>query len=51
MTDTELNNLKDNLWHPADMLSQNGEFQHLNAETVDLQKEIEKNMKDLFGEE
>lgn len=35
----------------AEMLSLNGEFSKLSAEAADLQKEIEKNMKDLFGEE
>lgn len=34
-----------------EMLSLNGEFSQLSAEAADLQKEIEKNMKDLFGEE
>lgn len=34
-----------------EMLSLNGEFSQLSAEAEDLQKEIEKNMKDLFGEE
>lgn len=34
-----------------EMLSLNGEFSQLSAEADDLQKEIEKNMKDLFGEE
>lgn len=34
-----------------EMLSLNGEFSQLIAEAEDLQKEIEKNMKDLFGEE
>ena len=34
-----------------EMLSLNGEFSLLSAEAEDLQKEIEKNMKDLFGEE
>ena len=35
----------------AEMLSLNGEFSKLSAEAADLQKEIEKNMMDLFGEE
>lgn len=34
-----------------EMLSLNSEFSKLNAEAVDLQKEIEKNMVELFGEE
>lgn len=34
-----------------EMLSLNGEFSQLSAEAEDLQKEILKNMKDLFGEE
>ena len=34
-----------------EMLSLNGEFSKLSAEAVDLQKEIEKNMVELFGEE
>lgn len=34
-----------------EMLTLNGEFSQLSAEAEDLQKEIEKNMKDLFGEE
>lgn len=35
----------------AEMLSMNGEFSKLSAEAADLQKEIEKNMMDLFWEE
>ena len=34
-----------------EMLSLNSEFSKLNAEAVDLQKKIEKNMVELFGEE
>ena len=34
-----------------EMLTLNGELSQLSAEAEDLQKEIEKNMKDLFGEE
>ena len=34
-----------------EMLSLNDEFSQLSAEAEDLQKEIEKNVKDLFGEE
>ena len=34
-----------------EMLTLNGEFSQLSAEAEDLQKEIEKNMKNLFGEE
>ena len=34
-----------------EMLSLNHEFSKLNAEAEDLQKEIEKNIVELFGEE